>query len=130
MFWLPLRGLTRALRSRFCGYSRPGMLAGSGTFPPLCFWSTKPVLKREQHRQGRSLAVVNRFLNDLAARANRHAIFHLIRPFLADPDDELILELALASASNYIVTHNRAHFRDADRFGVGVLRPGDFLKNL
>jgi len=64
------------------------------------------VLKREQHRQGHSLAAVDRLLDDIAARANRHAIFYLIRPFLADPDDELILELALASASRYIVTHN------------------------
>src|SRR5580692_9065720 len=63
------------------------------------------VLKREQHRKGRSIAAVDRFLDDLAARANRHAIFYLIRPFLADPDDDLILELALASS--YIITHNR-----------------------
>jgi predicted nucleic acid-binding protein len=88
------------------------------------------VLKREQHRQGRSLAVVDRFLDDLAARTNRHAIFYLIRPFLADPDDELILELALASASSYSVTHNRDDFRDAGRFGLGVLTPGEFLRIL
>src|SRR5213592_2650626 len=62
------------------------------------------VLKREQHRQGRPMAVIDRFLDDLAARANRHAIFYLIRPFLADHDDDLILELALASASRYIIT--------------------------
>jgi predicted nucleic acid-binding protein len=86
------------------------------------------VLKREQHRQGRSLAVVDRFLDDLAARANQHAIFYLIRPFLADPGDELILELALASASDYIVTHNRGDFRDAGRFGLRVLTPGEFLR--
>src|SRR5665213_1601223 len=86
------------------------------------------VLKRDQHRQGRSLAVVDKSLDDLAARANRHAIFYLIRPFLADPDDELILELALASASSYIVTHNRGDFRDAERFGVGLLTPGQFLR--
>ena len=55
------------------------------------------VLKREQHRQGRSLTVVDGFLDDVAARSNRHAIFYLMRPFLADPDDELILELALAN---------------------------------
>lgn len=88
------------------------------------------VLKREQHRQGRSLAVVDRFLDDLAARANRHAIFYLIRPFLTDPDDELILELALASASSYIITYNRSDFRDAGRFGLGVLAPGEFLRIL
>ena len=85
------------------------------------------VLKREPRRQGRPMAVVDRFLDDLAARANRHAIFYLIRPFLTDPDDELILELALASASSYIVTHNRDDFRDAGRFGLGVLTPGEFL---
>lgn len=88
------------------------------------------VLNREQHRQGRSLAVMNRFLDDLAARANRHAIFYLIRPFLTDPNDDLILELAVASASDYIVTHNRDDFRDAGRFGLGVLTPGEFLRIL
>jgi predicted nucleic acid-binding protein len=49
---------------------------------------------------------------------------------MADPNDELILELALASASSYIVTHNRADFRDAERFAVGVLTPGEFLRIL
>jgi predicted nucleic acid-binding protein len=88
------------------------------------------VLKREQHRQGRSLTSVESFLDDVSARANRHAIFYLIRPFLADPDDELILELALASASNYIVTHNRDDFRDAERFGVRILSPGEFLRTI
>jgi predicted nucleic acid-binding protein len=88
------------------------------------------VLKREQHRQGRSLAMVDRFLDDLAARANRHAIFYLIRPYLADPDDELILELALASGSSYIITHNLGDFREADRFGLNVLTPGGFLRTI
>jgi len=86
------------------------------------------VLKREQHRQGRALAIVDRFLDDVAARANRHAIFYLIRPYLNDPNDEFILELALASASHYIVTHNRGDFRDAERFGVRVVTPGEFLR--
>jgi putative PIN family toxin of toxin-antitoxin system len=86
------------------------------------------VLKREQHQSGRDPAAVDAFLDDVAARANRHAVFYLIRPFLADPDDEFILELALASASDYIVTHNRNDFRDAERFGVTVATPGKFLK--
>lgn len=88
------------------------------------------VLKREQHRQGRDTSVIDRLLDDLAAQANRHAIFYLTRPFLSDPDDEMVLELALASASDYIITHNRDDFRDAGRFGVGVLTPGEFLRIL
>jgi putative PIN family toxin of toxin-antitoxin system len=88
------------------------------------------VLKREQHRQERSLKAVDEFLDDVAARANRHAIFYLMRPFLADPDDELVLELALASGSSYIVTHNLGDFRDAERFGLKVLSPGEFLRTI
>jgi putative PIN family toxin of toxin-antitoxin system len=86
------------------------------------------VLKREQHRHGRGMAMVDQFLNDLAARASRHAIFYLIRPYLLDPDDEFILELAIASASHYIVTHNRGDFRDAARFGLEIVSPGEFLR--
>jgi putative PIN family toxin of toxin-antitoxin system len=85
-------------------------------------------LKREQHRQGRDLSEVDRLLDDVAARANRHAIFYLMRPYLADPDDEFILELALASGAHYIVTHNRDDFRDAARFGVRVVTPDEFLR--
>ncbi|PWU21327.1 MAG: putative toxin-antitoxin system toxin component, PIN family [Verrucomicrobia bacterium] len=88
------------------------------------------VLKREQHRFGRSLEVIDRFLDDIAARANRNAVFYLMRPFLSDPDDELILEVALASGSDYIVTHNRDDFRDAERFGLRVLTPVEFLRIL
>jgi len=47
---------------------------------------------------------------------------------LADPDDEFILELALASGSEYIITHNRDDFREAARFGVRVVEPGEFLR--
>src|SRR5207247_5304126 len=85
------------------------------------------VLKREQHRQGRPLGTVDRFLDDVAARANRHAIFYLIRPYLTDPNDEFILALALASGSGYIIRHNRGDFRDAARFGVRVATPAEFL---
>jgi predicted nucleic acid-binding protein len=49
---------------------------------------------------------------------------------LADPDDELILELALASGSSYIITHNLGDFREADRFGLNVLTPGGFLRTI
>ena len=57
-----------------------------------------------------------------------HSDLGLIRPYLTDPDDEFILELAIASASGYIVTHNQGDFRDAERFGVRVAGPGEFLR--
>jgi predicted nucleic acid-binding protein len=88
------------------------------------------VLKREEHRQGRDLAEVDRMLDDVCARANRHSILYRMRPHLSDPDDEFILELALAAGADYIVTHNLGDFRDAVRFGIRVVRPGEFLQIL
>ena len=67
-------------------------------------------------------------MSRVAARANRHAIFFLFRPHLTDPDDEFILELALAAGAHYIVTFNRDDFRDAERLGVRVVSPGEFLR--
>jgi len=86
------------------------------------------VLKREQQRQGRDVAEVDRLLDDVCARASRHPIFYLIRPHLIDPNDDFILELALAAGAHYIVTHNLGDFRDAERFGIRVVSPGEFLK--
>lgn len=54
-------------------------------------------------------------------------IHFLWRPLLRDPSDEFILELAVAAQCHAIVTHNTGDFSDANRFGVQVLNPGQFL---
>jgi predicted nucleic acid-binding protein len=46
-----------------------------------------------------------------------------LRPFLRDPGDEFILELAVAGRADAIVTHNVRHFTGADKFGIQVLTP-------
>ncbi len=48
------------------------------------------------------------------------------RPILPDADDERILELGIASGA-MIVTHNTKHFMAAERFGVAVQTPSQFL---
>ena len=58
-------------------------------------------------------------------------IFYLWRPFLSDPEDDHILELALAAGCNYIVTYNKKDFRGVEeRFGIEVVDAADFLKFL
>jgi predicted nucleic acid-binding protein len=47
---------------------------------------------------------------------------------LRDPRDEFILELAVASASHAIVTHNIRDFRGAEAFGIQVVTPAAFLR--
>src|SRR5947209_18771847 len=58
--------------------------------------------------------------------AVQQEVFFLWRPFLLDPSDDLVLELAVAARCEAIVTHNIRDFRGAERFRVGVLRPGRF----
>ena len=39
----------------------------------------------------------------------------------------MVLELAVASRSSHLVTYNLRDFRGAERFGIRVVKPEDFL---
>ena len=54
-------------------------------------------------------------------------IFFLWRPFLRDPDDDLVLELAVEAGCAYIVTHNLRDFEGVERFGLRAVTPKRFL---
>ena len=61
------------------------------------------------------------------AAANRR--FSILRIKGApNPRDEFILELAVASASQAVVTHNVRDFRGAEMFGVRIVTPAAFLR--
>lgn len=64
----------------------------------------------------------------LCGIGSHHDVHFLWRPTLRDPRDEFILELAVASASHAIVTHNVRDFRGADAFGIRVATPAVFLR--
>lgn len=71
-----------------------------------------------------------KFLRYLASQAHLQQIHFLWRPFLSDPDDDMVLELAFASRSRYIVTHNQSDFRGCETLGIKAVTPGTFLKLL
>ena len=49
---------------------------------------------------------------------------------LKDPDDDMVLELAVASRSQVIVAHNVRDFFRSDSFGIVVERAAAFLKRV
>lgn len=57
-------------------------------------------------------------------------IYFLWRPYLSDPKDDHILELAVASGTKTIVTHNINDFRELNKFGVRVITPRMLLKEV
>jgi len=71
---------------------------------------------------------IDNVLDYLCAVANHRMIFYLWRPFLKDPKDDMVLELAVTSASTYIVTYNQRDFRGAEQFGIQVVTAKEFLQ--
>lgn len=70
------------------------------------------------------------FLRYLASIAHLQDVHFLWRPFLRDPDDDMVLECAVAARCPFIVTHNVQDFRRCDSLGVRALTPRDFLIHL
>ena len=58
---------------------------------------------------------------------SKQDIFFLWRPCLPDPSDDLVLEVAVAGDCDSIVTYNKKHFKHAERFGLNVYDPQEFL---
>lgn len=65
-------------------------------------------------------------------KVGRHReIYFLWRPFLRDPADEMVLEVAVESGAEAIVTHNGRDFEDVEEaFGIRVQTPRVFLMRL
>lgn len=70
------------------------------------------------------------FIDYICTIGKKCQIFYLWRPFLRDPKDDMILELALNSRSDYIVTYNKKDFKGVEIFGVDVLTRKEFLEKI
>jgi putative PIN family toxin of toxin-antitoxin system len=70
------------------------------------------------------------FVRYLASVAHLQDVHFLWRPFLRDPDDDMVLECAVASGCEFIVTHNVRDFRRVDELNVRAITPADFLNRL
>ena len=100
---------------------------------PVLFLEYEAVLKRPEQRlaHGLSAEAVDRFLAALASAAEPVEVRFRWRPQLADPGDEMVLEAAVNGRAEALVTHNIRDFRAAAaRFGLAVVAPGDWLREI
>lgn len=88
------------------------------------------VLRRDADALDLSDEDVDDTLDYICAISEERQIHYLWRPTLPDPDDEFVLELAVEAGCQYIVTHNVADFRGAERFGLRVITPGQLLHDI
>lgn len=89
------------------------------------------VLTRPEHLpRGATPQEAQAFLRYLASQAHLQEVHFLWRPFLHDPDDDMVLELAVAAGCRYIVTHNTRDFKKTVQLGVKPIVPADFCNLL
>ena len=126
--------LVAALRSRRGASHRLLSLVGDGRWEmnlsvPL-FLEYEDVVKRPDSGLTLSAGEIDDILDFICAEANLREIFYLWRPVLPDPKDDFILELAAESQCDYIVTFNVRDFAGAEKFGIEVVTPQEFLRKL
>jgi putative PIN family toxin of toxin-antitoxin system len=126
--------LVAAIRSRRGASFRVLEQVGRGRFEIVL--SVAMVLEYEEvlhrHRVASGLEATDvQGLLDYLCKVGRHQeVFYLWRPCLNDPDDDHVLEVAVAGGCDGIVTFNLRDFAGAERFGLWIETPQDFLNRI
>ena len=89
------------------------------------------VSKRMLNKLGLTEEDIDAVIDYICSVGNPHEIFYLWRPFLKDPKDDMVLELAVAGNCDYIVTYNLKDFVGIDtQFGISAVTPDQFLQRI
>lgn len=94
------------------------------------FMEYEEVAKRPGEIPHLTAADIDVALDVFANRAIEQRIYFSWRPFLPDPDDDMLVELAVAGQASHVVTGNLRDVAPARRLGIQVVEPGEFLREL
>lgn len=73
---------------------------------------------------------IDAVIDRLCLMGHRQSIFFLWRPFLKDPKDDMVLELAVEANCDFIITFNKKDFVGSEQFGIPALTPQEFLRKI
>jgi putative PIN family toxin of toxin-antitoxin system len=97
-------------------------------FSTPVFFEYEEVLRRPKQFPHLTAQEIEDFLDFIASSCDHVRINFLWRPHLPDPDDDLILELAVSGRADAIITFNQRDFVGSDQFGIRVISPGELIK--
>jgi predicted nucleic acid-binding protein len=88
------------------------------------------ILKRNQIVLGLSDEEIEKILDYLCLQSEHQKVYFLWRPRLSDPKDDHLLELAVASGTRLIVSHNTKDFKGAETFGIKPITPKELMEEI
>lgn len=88
------------------------------------------VIKRSKSQINLSFTEISDILDYICLIAEQRKIFYLWRPFLKDPKDDMILELAVESDCDYIISFNKKDFKKIEKFNLEVITPKELLRKI
>lgn len=126
--------IVAGLRSRHGASFRVLRLLGQGKFQtalsvPLVL-EYESVTKRQSRALGMTHSDIDDILDYLCRVSDLRQIFYLWRPFLRDPSDDMVLELAVEAEAQFIVTHNIRDFEGSEQFFLRAVTPQSFLRQI
>jgi putative PIN family toxin of toxin-antitoxin system len=127
--------IVAALRSKRGASALLLSLLGMGKFEmhisiPLAL-EYEDLLLRQRDQLGLTVDEVDGLVDSLCAVAIRHERIHFNwRPSLPDERDEHILDLAVKGGCDAIITFNIRDFSGVDQFGIRVMNPQSFLREI
>ena len=107
---------------------------GSGLFDfaisvPLIL-EYEAILKNHLDRNIFSDSDIEDFIDYICSVGIKTKIFYLWRPYLRDPFDDHVLELAINAGAETIITFNKKDFLKAESLGMKIQTPKEFLEEM
>ena len=123
-----------ALRSRQGASQKLLLLLDSGKFEvnisvPLVL-EYEDAAKRLIGHSALTARDIDNIIDYICSVAHHRTVFYLWRPFLSDPKDDMLLELAVTATCDFIVTYNQRDFEGTKQFGIRAVTAKEFLQEI
>ena len=95
---------------------------------PALMYEYEDVARRPGYVPGLSAQDITNILDLIYQQSHRQMVWFSWRPLSSDPDDDAILEAAIAGGCDFVLSFNERHLRVAREFGIEVIKPADLLR--
>lgn len=86
------------------------------------------ILKRSSLELCLSFPDIDAIIRGICSISNQRQIFYVWRPSSTDPDHDFLINLAVKAQAEFLVTYNQRNLKSAERFGIKVVSPKQFLQ--